>query len=52
MPQDRHNEDQEQITDDGVVGKSPDENEEFEDDVDELDSDDSDEEGDEDVDDE
>jgi hypothetical protein len=52
MANDRHNEDQEQITDDEVIGKAPDENEEFED-VGELDdSDDSAEEGDQDVDDE
>jgi hypothetical protein len=53
MAQDRRNEDQEQIPDDSVVGRAPEENEEF-DDLDEVDDsdDDSDEEGDEDVDDE
>jgi hypothetical protein len=52
MAYDRRNEDQEQITDDKVVGRAPDENEELED-VDELDdNDDSEEEVDEDVDEE
>ena len=52
MAQDPRNEDQEQLTEDGVVGKAPDEDVEL--DNDELDDsdDDSDEEGDEDVDDE
>jgi hypothetical protein len=42
MADDKRNEDQEQISDENVVGRSADENEEFED-VDESDEDDQDE---------
>jgi hypothetical protein len=46
MADDRRNEDQEQVSDDSVVGRAADENDEFEDtdaDVDETDEDDADE---------
>jgi hypothetical protein len=42
MANDRKNQDQEQLTDDSVVGKASGENEEFDDDVDEFDDEDSD----------
>ena len=45
MAEDRRNEDQEQISDENMVGKASDENEEFED-VDELDEEDQDEDAD------
>jgi hypothetical protein len=44
MANDRKNQDQEQLTDDNVVGKATGENEEFEDDIDEFDDEDSDQE--------
>src|SRR5882757_7751244 len=42
MANDRKNQDQEQLTDDSVMGKATGENEEFDDDVDEFDDEDSD----------